>query len=61
MTRTKHADAVKDEISALLLLADTNRIATNDDLVSTTRAALLNIKSSMVKVIATKIDVSILW
>ncbi|KAH8724226.1 hypothetical protein GQ44DRAFT_760353 [Phaeosphaeriaceae sp. PMI808] len=57
MSRTRHADAVKDSVDVEIILGDTVRIGTDDMIMSTARAGILNHGPSNVKVLATKIDV----
>jgi hypothetical protein len=57
MLRARHADDVKDTVDVEIVLGDTVRIGTDDVVMSTARAGILNHGSSRVKVIATKIDV----
>ncbi|KAF2027578.1 hypothetical protein EK21DRAFT_91371 [Setomelanomma holmii] len=57
MLRAKHADEVKDSVDVEIILGDTVRIGTDDLVMSTARAGILNHGPSKVKVIATKIDV----
>jgi len=59
MLRARHADEVKDTVDLEIILADTQRIGTDAMLISTARAGVLNHGASKVKVVATKIDVSI--
>jgi hypothetical protein len=58
MLRARHADDVKDTVDVEIVLGDTVRIGTDDMVMSTVSAGVLNHGSSKVKVIATKIDVS---
>jgi hypothetical protein len=58
MLRARHADAVKESVDVEIILADTIRIATDDLVISTARAGVLNHGAAKVKVVATKIDVS---
>jgi hypothetical protein len=58
MLRARHADDVKDGVDVEIVLGDTVRIGTDDVVMSTVRAGVLNHGSSKVKVVATKIDVS---
>jgi hypothetical protein len=58
MLRARHADDVKDGVDVEIVLGDTVRIGTDDVVMSTVRAGVINHGSSRVKVVATKIDVS---
>lgn len=58
MSRTRHADEVKDTVDVEIVLGDTVRIGTDEVVISTVRAGLLNHGAHKVKVVATKIDVS---
>lgn len=58
MLRARHADEVKDGVDVEIILAPSDRIGTNDTLISSTRAGVLNHGPANVKVIATKTDVS---
>ena len=57
-SRSRHADDVKDTVDVEVILADTIRIATDDMVINHARAAALNHGMTMVKLVATKIDVS---
>ena len=57
MLRARHAEDVKDTVDVEIILGDTVRIGTDDIVMSTARAGILNHGSSKVKVVATKIDV----
>jgi hypothetical protein len=59
MLRARHADEVKDTVAVEIILGDTVRIGTDDIVMSTARAGVLNHGASKVKVVATKIDVSL--
>ncbi|KAF2819433.1 hypothetical protein CC86DRAFT_432039 [Ophiobolus disseminans] len=56
MLRARHAEDVKDTVDVEIILGDTVRIGTDDMVMSTARAGILNHGASKVKVIATKID-----
>jgi hypothetical protein len=58
-SRTRHADDVKDTVDVEVILADTIRITTDDLVINHVRAAALNHGMAMVKIVATKIDVSL--
>ncbi|KAI8942139.1 hypothetical protein NX059_000229 [Plenodomus lindquistii] len=57
MSRAKHADEVKDSVDVEIVLGDTDRIGTNEMVISTARAGVLNHGASKVKVVTTKIDI----
>lgn len=59
LSRTRHTDEIKDSVDVELILADTIRIATDDTVISNARGAILNHGLASVKLVATKIDVSI--
>ncbi len=59
MSRTRHIDEVKDDVDVQIILGDTVRIGTDETVIRSARAAILNLGVSNVKVVATKIDVSI--
>lgn len=61
MSRARHADDVKDSVDVEIILADTIRITTDDVVINTARAGVENHGASNVKVVATKIDVSVVW
>lgn len=55
----RHAEQIKDTVDVEIILADTIRIASDDKVINNTRAAIAHHGESNVKIIATKIDVSI--
>ncbi|KAF1831454.1 hypothetical protein BDW02DRAFT_606538 [Decorospora gaudefroyi] len=57
MSRARHADAIKDTVDMEIVLGDTVRIGTDEMVISTARAGVINHGVSKVKVVATKIDV----
>lgn len=59
MMRARHADEIKDTVDVEIVLGDTSRIGTDEMVISTARAGILNHGASKVKVVATKIDVFI--
>jgi hypothetical protein len=58
--RARHADEVKDTVLVEIIVADTIRISTDDMVINTVRGAALNHSPAQVKLVATKIDVSLL-
>ncbi|KAL1796404.1 hypothetical protein ACET3X_004944 [Alternaria dauci] len=56
MSRARHADEIKDSVDVEIILGDTVRIGTDEMVISTARAGVLNHGASKVKVVATKID-----
>ncbi|KAG9189641.1 hypothetical protein G6011_06509 [Alternaria panax] len=56
MSRARHADEIKDTVDVEIILGDTVRIGTDEMVISTARAGVLNHGASKVKVVATKID-----
>lgn len=59
LSRTRHTDQIKDSVDVELIVADTIRIATDEMVISNARGAILNHSAANVKLVATKIDVSI--
>lgn len=57
MSRTRHAEEVRDAVDVEIILADTGRIVTDEMVISLGRAGILHHGTSKVKIVATKIDV----
>lgn len=57
MLRARHADEIKDSFDVKIVLAPSDRIGTNEMLISAVHAAVLNHGAANVKVVATKTDV----
>jgi hypothetical protein len=59
-SRARHAEDIKDSADVLLILANTDRIATNNPVHKTMQNYILNRGSyNRVKLVATQIDVSL--
>lgn len=58
VTRARHAEEVAKSVDVLLLLVDTIRVTTDDDLIKRARGAMDTHGVENVKIITTKIDVS---
>jgi hypothetical protein len=57
--RARHVEEINDEVDVVMILTDTIRITSEDKLVNQIRAAVAHHGASKVKIVATKIDVSI--
>ncbi|KAF2126021.1 hypothetical protein P153DRAFT_408019 [Dothidotthia symphoricarpi CBS 119687] len=56
LSRVRHAEEIKDSVDVEIILADTIRIASDDKVINSVRAAMAHHGASKVKVVATKID-----
>jgi hypothetical protein len=57
--RARYADEIKDTVDCELIVADTIRISSDDAVINKARAAIANHGIAGVKLVATKIDVSL--
>lgn len=57
-SRARHADEIKDSVDVEIIVGNTDRIGTNDMLLSMVRASIMNHGASNTKVVATHIDAS---
>ncbi|KAF9691614.1 hypothetical protein EKO04_010401 [Ascochyta lentis] len=56
LSRVRHAEEIKDTVDVEIILADTIRIASDDKVISSARAAVAHHGAANVKMVATKID-----
>ncbi|KAI1541597.1 hypothetical protein PtrSN001C_004461 [Pyrenophora tritici-repentis] len=56
LSRVQHAKQIKDTVDVEMILADTIRIASDDKVINSTRAAIAHHGQTNVKVLGTKID-----
>ncbi|CAN9168334.1 unnamed protein product [Alternaria alternata] len=56
LSRVRHAEQIEDTVDVEIILADTIRIASDDKVINSTRAAVAHHGPSKVKVVATKVD-----
>lgn len=59
LSRARHVEAINDDVDVVMILTDTVGIASDDRLVAHIQAAVAHHGASKVKIVATKIDVSI--
>jgi hypothetical protein len=59
LSRVRHAEQIKDNVDVEMILADTIRMASDDMVINSARAAVAHHGAGNVKLIATKIDVSL--
>lgn len=59
LSRARHVEEINDDVDVVMILTDTIRITSEDQLVKQIRAAVAHHGASKVKIVATKIDVSI--
>jgi hypothetical protein len=59
LSRARHFEEINDNVDVVLIFTDTIRITSEDKLVNQIRAAVAHHGASKVKIVATKIDVSV--
>lgn len=60
LSRARHAEEMREKVDVEMILADTIRIKTDDAVINSTRAGIISHGAQNVKLIATKIDVSVM-
>lgn len=60
LSRTRHAEEIKDKADIIIIVADTIRISSDAKVINEVRAAVAHHGAENVKIITTKIDVSLL-